>query len=181
MVAVAHVARNLQHALRLNDGRCRCLLLSVWASVSSNRTRMLYAMWNTTYCTHFPAVFMGLGLCLSCVYVCVSSANRNVCTSPILRWLPKTKMAARTPEKEKERERQRWRQHAKWREKRLVSLFLLRLVCCSFVCASVFVLISTHSIKSCWHGPVCSLITYNRPINTSTNTHAHVAWHKLCR
>lgn len=100
---------------------------ALWQRFCSQRERrwaqtglgMLYAMRNSTYCTHFPALFMGLGLCLSCVCMCVSSASRNVCAPPILRWLPKTKMAARTPEKEKERarERERWRQHAKCREK----------------------------------------------------------------
>lgn len=102
---------------------------------------MLYAMWNTTYCTHFPALFMGLGLCLSCVCVCVSSASRNVCAPPILRWLPKTKMAARTPEKEKER----WRQHAKCREKRnrlaLSPPFRLLFFClCECICPNLYTL-----------------------------------------
>lgn len=115
------------------------------------------------------------------VCVCVSSASRNVCTPPILRWLPKTKMAARTPEKEKERESDRDGDYMLNGEKRdrlaLSPPFSLLFFClCGCICPNLYTL----SIKSCWHGPVCSLITHNRPINTSTSTHAHAACHKLC-
>lgn len=122
------------------------LLLSVWASVSSNRTwyAVCHVKHNLLYT--FSSLVHGFGpMFILCV--CVLSASRNVCAPPILRWLPKTKMAARTPEKEKERarDRERWRQHAKCREKRnrlaLSPPFRLLFFClCECICPNHYTL-----------------------------------------